>query len=179
MSTAREHVLTHGLTGDCLLQHVLLYNVKGVTYDDYLQARCNLTCCLTVLTHATQPLEKAELVREGKQCTILTYSRMRFARRTLPSVRMVLTEVDLSYVVEQAVKEAVAAGYDPEVIDLISLKPFDQFAISVRSVCFISVSPAHQFTFCPDLCAQDAPCHHCGGVHAQRGHWCVRVFMDL
>ena len=37
------------------------------------------------------------------------------------------------YVVEQAVKEAVAAGYDPEVIDLISLKPFDQSAICVRS----------------------------------------------
>jgi pyruvate dehydrogenase E1 component beta subunit len=35
-------------------------------------------------------------------------------------------------VVEQAVKEAVAAGYDPEVIDLISLKPFDQSAITVR-----------------------------------------------
>ncbi len=34
--------------------------------------------------------------------------------------------------VEQAVKEAVAAGYDPEVIDLISLKPFDQSAIAVR-----------------------------------------------
>jgi pyruvate/2-oxoglutarate/acetoin dehydrogenase E1 component len=30
------------------------------------------------------------------------------------------------------VKEAVAAGYDPEVIDLISLKPFDQSAITVR-----------------------------------------------
>ena len=28
-------------------------------------------------------------------------------------------------------KEAVAAGYDPEVIDLISLKPFDQSAITV------------------------------------------------
>ncbi len=35
---------------------------------------------------------------------------------------------------EQAVKEAVAAGYDPEVIDLISLKPFDQSAIAVRSL---------------------------------------------
>jgi hypothetical protein len=43
-------------------QHVLLYNVKGVTYNDYLQ-----------------PLEKAEMVREGSHCTILTYSRMRCA----------------------------------------------------------------------------------------------------
>lgn len=76
-------------------EHVLLYNVKGVTYDGYLQ-----------------PLERAEMVREGKQCSIFTYSRMR-------------------YVVEQAVKDAVAAGYDPEVIDLISLKPFDQSAITV------------------------------------------------
>jgi pyruvate/2-oxoglutarate/acetoin dehydrogenase E1 component len=36
-------------------------------------------------------------------------------------------------VVEQAMKDAVAAGYDPEVIDLISLKPFDQATITVRS----------------------------------------------
>ena len=42
------------------VQHVLLYNVKGVTYNDYLQ-----------------PLERAEMVREGNQVTILTYSRMR------------------------------------------------------------------------------------------------------
>ena len=42
------------------MQHVLLYNVKGVTYNDYLQ-----------------PLERAEMVREGNQVTILTYSRMR------------------------------------------------------------------------------------------------------
>ena len=27
-----------------------------------------------------QPLEKAEMVREGTHCTILTYSRMRCAR---------------------------------------------------------------------------------------------------
>ena len=51
------------------VQHVLLYNVKGVTYNDYLQ-----------------PLERAEMVREGNQVTILTYSRMRcvlwhFSRR--------------------------------------------------------------------------------------------------
>ena len=31
-------------------------------------------------------------------------------------------------------KEAVAAGYDPEVIDLISLKPFDQYSITVRTI---------------------------------------------
>mmetsp|Transcript_69792 Transcript_69792/g.221061 ORF Transcript_69792/g.221061 Transcript_69792/m.221061 type:complete len:129 (-) Transcript_69792:79-465(-) len=50
------------------------------------------------------------MVREGKDVTILTYSRMR-------------------YVVEQAVKQLVSEGYDPEVIDLISIKPFDQHTI--------------------------------------------------
>lgn len=28
-------------------------------------------------------------------------------------------------------KEVVAEGFDPEVIDLISLKPFDQYSIAV------------------------------------------------
>lgn len=58
-----------------------------------------------------QPLERAELVRPGKDVTIITYSRMR-------------------YVVMQAVAELEAAGYDPEVVDLISLKPFDMETIS-------------------------------------------------
>ena len=52
------------------------------------------------------PLDKAELVRCGSQVTILTYSRMR-------------------YHVVQAVETLVKEGYDPEVIDLISLKPLD------------------------------------------------------
>jgi len=58
-----------------------------------------------------QALERAELVRAGTDITIITYSRMR-------------------YVVMQAVAELEAAGYDPEVLDLISLKPFDMEAIS-------------------------------------------------
>lgn len=71
-------------------EHVLLYNVKGETHpDDYCQ-----------------PLEKAEIVRAGRDITILCYSRMR-------------------YVVMQAVAELEKQGYDPEVVDLISLKPFD------------------------------------------------------
>ena len=53
-----------------------------------------------------QPLEKAEIVRVGGDITILCYSRMR-------------------YVVMQAVAELEKQGYDPEVVDLISLKPFD------------------------------------------------------
>lgn len=61
-------------------EHVLLYNVKGEPHEgDYCQ-----------------PLEKAELVREGTDVTIFTYSRMR-------------------YVVMQAVQELEKKGYNPEV----------------------------------------------------------------
>lgn len=52
------------------------------------------------------PLDKAEVVRRGSDVTILTYSRMR-------------------HHVLQAVKTLESQGYDPEVIDLISLKPID------------------------------------------------------
>lgn len=52
------------------------------------------------------PLDKAEVVRKGSDVTILTYSRMR-------------------HHVMQAVKTLEKDGFDPEVIDLISLKPLD------------------------------------------------------
>jgi pyruvate dehydrogenase E1 component beta subunit len=52
------------------------------------------------------PLDKAEIVRSGSQVTIVTYSRMR-------------------YHVMQAVDSLTQEGYDPEIIDLISLKPLD------------------------------------------------------
>nr|WGH13732.1 Pyruvate dehydrogenase E1 component, betasubunit [Lophurella pseudocorticata] len=52
------------------------------------------------------PLDKAELVRSGTNVTIVTYSRMR-------------------YHVLQAVDILIESGCDPEVIDLISLKPID------------------------------------------------------
>lgn len=71
-------------------EHVLLYNLKeDLPNDEYLV-----------------PLDKAEVVRPGKDVTILTYSRMR-------------------HHVLQAVKGIEAQGFDPEVIDLISLKPVD------------------------------------------------------
>jgi pyruvate dehydrogenase E1 component beta subunit len=71
-------------------EHVLLYNLKeDLPEEEYLL-----------------PLDKAEMVREGKDVTILTYSRMR-------------------HHVMQATKTLVENGYDPEVIDLISLKPLD------------------------------------------------------
>ncbi len=71
-------------------EHVLLYNLK----EDLPEGEYVL------------PLDKAELVRPGKDVTILTYSRMRHHVMT-------------------AVKPLVQQGYDPEVIDLISLKPLD------------------------------------------------------
>jgi pyruvate dehydrogenase E1 component beta subunit len=79
-------------------EHVLLYNLKENLPDEeyYL------------------PLNRAEVVRQGKDVTILTYSRMR-------------------HQVIQALKPLEAEGYDPEVIDLISLKPLD-FETIGRSV---------------------------------------------
>ncbi|KKI98653.1 alpha-ketoacid dehydrogenase subunit beta [Prochlorothrix hollandica] len=61
-------------------------------------------------TEYVLPLDKAELVRSGNDVTILTYSRMR-------------------HHVLQALKPLLQEGYDPEVIDLISLKPFDYESI--------------------------------------------------
>lgn len=80
-------------------EHVLLYNLKeDLPEEEYLL-----------------PLDKAEVVRHGKDVTILTYSRMR-------------------HHVLQAVKTLEKQGYDPEVIDLISLKPldFDTIGASIR-----------------------------------------------
>ncbi len=80
-------------------EHVLLYNLKeDLPEEEYLL-----------------PLDKAELVRPGKDITIVTYSRMR-------------------HHVLQAVKTLEKEGIDPEVIDLISLKPLDMatVAASVR-----------------------------------------------
>nr|YP_009297922.1 pyruvate dehydrogenase E1 component beta subunit [Plocamium cartilagineum]AOM67860.1 pyruvate dehydrogenase E1 component beta subunit [Plocamium cartilagineum] len=56
------------------------------------------------------PLDKAEFVRVGHSVTIVTYSRMRH------------------HVIE-AVNNLIKEGYDPEVIDLISLKPIDIVSI--------------------------------------------------
>ncbi|NJM66702.1 MAG: alpha-ketoacid dehydrogenase subunit beta [Acaryochloris sp. RU_4_1] len=71
-------------------EHVLLYNLKEELPDQ----------------EYVLPLNKAEVVRSGKDVTILTYSRMR-------------------HHVLQASKTLTDQGYDPEIIDLISLKPLD------------------------------------------------------
>jgi pyruvate dehydrogenase E1 component beta subunit len=71
-------------------EHVLLYNLKeDLPDDEYLL-----------------PLDKAEIVRPGKDVTVLTYSRMR-------------------HHCTQAMQLLEGKGYDPEIIDLISLKPLD------------------------------------------------------
>lgn len=76
-------------------EHVLLYNLKeDLPEEDYVL-----------------PLDKAEVVRKGKDVTILTYSRMR-------------------HHCLQALKQLEKEGFDPEIIDLISLKPFDMQTIS-------------------------------------------------
>jgi pyruvate dehydrogenase E1 component beta subunit len=80
-------------------EHVLLYNLKeDLPNEEYYQ-----------------PLDKAEIVRPGKDVTLLTYSRMR-------------------HHCTQAAKVLEKEGYDPEIIDLISLKPldFDTIGASIR-----------------------------------------------
>jgi len=71
-------------------EHVLLYNLKeDLPEEEYLL-----------------PLDQAEVVRSGRDVTILTYSRMR-------------------HHVLQAATTLEKEGFDPEIIDLISLKPLD------------------------------------------------------
>jgi pyruvate dehydrogenase E1 component beta subunit len=76
-------------------EHVLLYNLsEKIPEGDYICA-----------------LDQAEIVRPGKDVTILTYSRMR-------------------YHCLKAVEQLTEAGVDVELIDLVSLKPFDMDTIS-------------------------------------------------
>ena len=81
------------------------------------------------------PLDKAETVRSGKDVTILTYSRMR-------------------YHVMQAVESLEKKGYDPEVIDLISLKPIDYETIGA------SIRKTHRVVIVEE-------CMRTGGIAAE------------
>lgn len=75
-------------------EHVLLYNLsETIPEGEYICA-----------------LDQAEVVREGKDVTILTYSRMR-------------------HHCLKAVQQLEADAVDVELIDLISLKPFDMATI--------------------------------------------------
>ncbi len=80
-------------------EHVLLYNLsEDLPSGDYICA-----------------LDQADIVREGNDVTILTYSRMR-------------------HHCLKAVEKLDSEGVDVELIDLISLKPFDMktIAASIR-----------------------------------------------
>ena len=79
-------------------EHVLLYNLsEDIPEGDYICA-----------------LDQAEVVREGRHVTMLTYSRMR-------------------HHCLKAVQQLESEGIDVELIDLISLKPFDLDTIT-RSI---------------------------------------------
>ncbi|NEP02848.1 MAG: alpha-ketoacid dehydrogenase subunit beta [Symploca sp. SIO2E9] len=100
-------------------EHVLLYNLKeDLPEEEYLL-----------------PLDKAEVVRSGKDVTILTYSRMRHHAM-------------------QAVRTLEKEGFDPEVIDLISLKPLDFETIGA------SVSKTHRVIIVEE-------CMKTGGIGAE------------
>ena len=100
-------------------EHVLLYNLsEDIPEGDY-------TCAL----------DKAELVREGEDITILTYSRMRHHCLA-------------------AVKQLEDAGYNPELIDFVSLKPFDMDLIKK------SISKTHRVVIVEE-------CMKTGGIGAE------------
>ncbi len=100
-------------------EHVLLYNLQdSIPSEEYFV-----------------PLDKAELVREGNDITIVTYSRMR-------------------HHVMQAVEILIQDGYDPEIIDLISLKPIDINTLSS------SLSKTHKLIIVEE-------CMKTGGIAAE------------
>ncbi len=111
-------------------EHVLLYNLKEDLPDgEYLQ-----------------PLDKAEIVRAGKDVTVLTYSRMR-------------------HHCIQAMKSLEGQGYDPEIIDLISLKPLDLETIGA------SIKKTHKVIIVEE-------CMRTGGIGAELTASIVDNFFD-
>ncbi|XFA72483.1 alpha-ketoacid dehydrogenase subunit beta [Thermosynechococcaceae cyanobacterium Okahandja] len=92
------------------------------------------------------PLNKAEVVRRGTEVTILTYSRMR-------------------HHVLQAVKTLEKEGYDPEVIDLISLKPLDFETIGA------SISKTHRVIIVEE-------CMKTGGIGAELSASIMERYFD-
>jgi pyruvate dehydrogenase E1 component beta subunit len=111
-------------------EHVLLYNLKENLPDgEYIV-----------------PLDKAEIVRPGKDITILTYSRMR-------------------HHCLQALKQIEKDGYDPEIIDLISLKPFDMETIGA------SIRKTHRVIIVEE-------CMKTGGIAAELMSLITEQFFD-
>jgi len=100
-------------------EHVLLYNLKeNLPEEEYYL-----------------PLDKAEVVRPGKDVTVLTYSRMR-------------------HHCIQAMATLEKEGYDPELIDLISLKPIDYETIGA------SIRKTHKVVIVEE-------CMRTGGIAAE------------
>ncbi|KAJ8533550.1 hypothetical protein K7X08_006874 [Anisodus acutangulus] len=94
------------------------YNAKGlmkvaIRSDNHVIQFENV-----LLYNLKERIPDEEMVRPGEHVTILTYSRMR-------------------YHVMQAVKTLVNKGYDPEVIDIRSLKPFDVYTIGTHRVLIV------------------------------------------
>jgi pyruvate dehydrogenase E1 component beta subunit len=114
-----------------LFEHVLLYNLKEVISDEeYLPS-----------------LETAEIVRHGRDVTILTYSRMR-------------------HHVLQATKTLLYKGYDPEIIDIISLKPIDLGTIGM------SIKKTHKVLIVEE-------CMRTGGIGASLRAAIIEHFFDF
>jgi len=92
-------------------------------------------------------LEKAEIVRFGEDITILTYSRMR-------------------HHVLQATKTLIYKGYDPEIIDIISLKPLDLGTIGN------SIKKTHRVLIVEE-------CMRTGGIGASLRSIIIENFFDF
>lgn len=92
-------------------------------------------------------LEKAEVIRSGTDITILTYSRMR-------------------HHVLQASKTLVYKGYNPEIIDIISLKPIDLGTIGV------SIKKTHKVLIVEE-------CMRTGGIGASLRASIIEHFFDF
>lgn len=92
-------------------------------------------------------LENAEVVRSGQQITILTYSRMR-------------------HHVLQAATSLTNQGYDPEIIDLISLKPLDLATIGA------SIAKTHRVLIVEE-------CLKTGGIGSSLRSVILDHFFDL
>src|SRR5579883_504350 len=74
------------------IEHELLYNIKGEVPDEGVEY--------------TVPLDRADIKREGRDITIITFSRM-------------------LHVVLQAAEDLAKEGIEAEVIDLRSIRPID------------------------------------------------------
>lgn len=92
-------------------------------------------------------LERAEIVRVGQEITILTYSRMR-------------------HHVLQATNTLIYKGYDPEIIDLVSLKPIDLGTIGH------SISKTHRVMIVEE-------CMRTGGIGATLRSIIIEHFFDF